>query len=66
MKKIWILVTLLSLSTIDNKSFSQNDSVVIKGAYLGQQPPAGKAEIFAPGIVSTPSSTGHVDPLSFA
>jgi hypothetical protein len=52
-KKIWILITLLALSVMDNKGFSQNDSSVIKGAYLGQNPPGENAEIFAPGIVAT-------------
>lgn len=53
MKQKFSLISLLFLSLISNKSFGQNDSVVIKGAYLGQQPPGSNAKVFAPGIVST-------------
>ena len=31
----------------------QDDFPVLKGPYLGQTPPGMKAEIFAPGIIST-------------
>ncbi|GHA15037.1 hypothetical protein GCM10008090_25740 [Arenicella chitinivorans] len=53
MKQICGLISLLFLSAISNKSIGQNDSLVIKGSYLGQQPPGLNAEVFAPGIVST-------------
>ncbi len=33
--------------------FAQTDFPVLKGPYLGQKPPGLKAEIFAPGIIST-------------
>ncbi len=35
-----------------------NDSPVLKGAYLGQDPPGMEPEIFAPGIISTGESEG--------
>lgn len=53
MKQIGSLIPLLFLSVISNKSLGQNDNLVIKGPYLGQQPPGLSAEVFAPGIVAT-------------
>ncbi len=53
MKQIGSLISLLFLSVISNKSLGQNDNLVIKGSYLGQQPPGLSAEVFAPGIVAT-------------
>lgn len=53
MKQVGSLISLLFLSVMSNKGFTQNDSLVIKGPYLGQQPPGQNAEVFAPGIVST-------------
>ena len=54
MKHICMLIIfLLSLLTTSNKSFSQDESPVLKGAYLGQTPPGLIAKPFAPGIVNT-------------
>ena len=50
--KFTLIVSLLFLSVISKKGFSQNDNLVIKGAYLGQKPPGLNAEVFAPDIVS--------------
>ena len=46
---IGICITLLAM----NNLLAKNDWPVLKGPYLGQKPPGLKAEIFAPGIIST-------------
>ncbi|AAZ28394.1 PD40 domain-containing protein [Colwellia psychrerythraea] len=53
MKHICISMTLLlSTLTMSNKSFSQYEFPVLKGPYMGQEPPGLVAEPFAPGIIS--------------
>jgi len=47
----WLLVFIAT-----NSSAQQSDSSMLKGSYLGQNPPGIQAEIFAPGIVSTGNS----------
>ena len=54
MKRIYIFIALLlSILTISCKSYNQDEFPVLKGPYLGQQPPGLIPEVFAPGIVST-------------
>lgn len=48
-----ILLVSLSMLGISPKSFSQNDSSILKGPYLGQEPPGLTPKIFAPGFVAT-------------
>ena len=53
MKHICISITLLlSTLTMSSKSFSQYEFPVLKGPYMGQEPPGLVAEPFAPGIIS--------------
>lgn len=52
MKHIFI-IQLLSILIISNKCFSQDDFPIIKGPYLGQEPPGLIPEVFAPGIITT-------------
>jgi Tol biopolymer transport system component len=54
-----LVILILSIS-----GYSQ-DFPILKGPYLGQKPPGNKADIFAPGIVSTLESSeygGHFSP----
>ena len=51
--KLFYVFLLLTILTISNKSYSQDDFPVLKGPYLGQTPPGITAEAFAPGIIST-------------
>ena len=43
----------LCLAICFNSCVRQNDFPVLKGPYLGQEPPGMAPEIFAPGIIST-------------
>ncbi|SFD42497.1 PD40 domain-containing protein [Pseudoalteromonas denitrificans] len=54
MKSIYtfIFMSLTILMTI-SKSYGHDNFPVLKGPYLGQNPPGKVAEVFAPGIVST-------------
>ncbi|PKI14307.1 PD40 domain-containing protein [Colwellia sp. 12G3] len=53
MKSIVIFIAvLLSSLTISSKSYSQDDFPILKGPYMGQNPPGMVAEPFAPGIIS--------------
>jgi hypothetical protein len=53
MKSIVIFIAvLLSSLTISSKSYSQDDFPILKGPYMGQNPPGIVAEPFAPGIIS--------------
>lgn len=47
-----ILAILVKVSPVAGQT-GQNDFPVLKGPYLGQKEPGDKAELFAPGIVST-------------
>lgn len=54
MKCFYVSIALLFSGLILNgKSFSQNDSPILEGPYLGQKPPGLTPEPFAPGIVAT-------------
>ena len=54
-----IVQTILLLVVIfSNALIGQDDSPMLKGPYLGQQPPGMTPEIFAPGIISTDASEG--------
>jgi len=53
MKNIYILIALLfSILTMSSKSYAQDNFPVLKGPYMGQNPPGMVAEPFAPGIIS--------------
>ena len=53
MKHICIAIILLLLVlTISSKSYSQDEFSVLKGPYMGQEPPGMVAEPFARGIIS--------------
>ena len=52
-KKIIFTGFLLSALLILNNCSKQDDFPILKGPYLGQEPPGMTPEIFAPGIVST-------------
>ena len=53
MKHICIsIILMLLVLTISSKSYSQDEFPVLKGPYMGQEPPGMVAEPFAPGIIS--------------
>jgi hypothetical protein len=53
MKHMCISIALLfSILGFTSKSYGQNEFPVLKGLYLGQNPPGLTPEVFAPGIVS--------------
>jgi hypothetical protein len=54
MSRIGVFVVLLfPIFTMNSKSYSQDESPVLKGPYLGQTAPGLTARPFAPGIVNT-------------
>lgn len=54
MKRIGISIILfLFILTMSSQSYSQDESLIIEGPYLGQKPPGLIPEVFAPGIVTT-------------
>ncbi len=54
MKHKIILISMIFSTVLFVVNFTQDDDFpVLKGPYLGQKPPSMKAELFAPGIVST-------------
>ncbi|MCW8877839.1 MAG: hypothetical protein OQJ89_04800 [Kangiellaceae bacterium] len=58
MKTAYIFIALLfsllfSMLAMSGKSFSQDNSPILEGPYLGQKPPGLTPKIFAPGYVST-------------
>jgi len=54
MKRIFLSTTLLfSILVMSSNSYSQDETPVIEGPYLGQKPPGLTPEAFAPGIVTT-------------
>ena len=61
-KKIYLIVilTLFAFTTCKAQEVqkSETDFSQLKGAYLGQNPPGKKPELFAPGIVTTDASEG--------
>ena len=48
-----LMLLLLSVLIVSSNSYSQIDTPIPDGPYLGQQPPGMTAEVFAPGIFST-------------
>lgn len=47
------IILLLSVLSISSNSYSQVNTPIPDGPYLGQKPPGSTSEIFAPGIVNT-------------
>ncbi len=47
------VVLLLSVLTMNSKSYAQDELSVLEGPYLGQKPPGNTPEAFAPGFVTT-------------
>ena len=58
--RLFSACTLLVLSSAVNLASADENFPVLKGEYLGQQPPGRKAERFAPGIVSTGQKEGSI------
>jgi Tol biopolymer transport system component len=56
-KIVWISIALLifTVASVYNQEKKTTPFPVLKGPYLGQKPPGMTAELFAPGIVSTPN-----------
>jgi len=52
-KKIVFLLLLAMFVSVRNSVIYAQDFPVLKGPYLGQKPPGMKAELFAPGIITT-------------
>lgn len=54
MKHICIsVILLLSVLTISDKSYCQEEFPILEGPYIGQKPPGLTPEVFAPGLPST-------------
>ena len=54
MKPRSVPIALLFAALTTAHAFAQIDEPLLEGPYLGQKPPGSVAEVFAPGIVSTP------------
>lgn len=57
-------LVLLTVLTLNSKSYAHDNSPILQGPYLGQKPPGTTAEVFAPDIVSTKNfeAFGHFTP----
>lgn len=56
-QRVLFIVPSLAMAMLFSTCTQQSDFPVLKGPYLGQEPPVDVPEVFAPGIVSTENNT---------